>query len=271
MDLTELNRLYVIELRNNPNIHSEVTIKSYTAAMNKFYKENSRIYRMTKVEIKEYLSYIREVYSDSYYNAIGSSIKILFDKVLNQPNKMCWFKSIKTKRQFVNVMSYDEFINMVKRTSQIKHKLILLLFYSTGIRLSELLNIKLSDIDYLNKRIFINTAKCGRNRFVQLHKLTEKYLDVYLFKWSPRLYLFEGQKGGKYTSSSIQKIIKRVSDNKYHPHSFRHKYLTDLIEKEDVFAAMKMAGHSSLKSTLHYNHIAPERLNVMYNPLDRAI
>lgn len=271
MDLTELNKLYVIELRNNPNINSEVTINSYTAAMNKFYKENSRIYRMTKYEIKKYLAHIRKVYSDSYYNVIGSSIKILFDKVLNQPNKMSWFKSIKTKRHFVNIISFDEFKLIMSKTNQIKHKLVIILLYSTGIRLSELLNVKLSDIDYQNKRIFIETLKNGKNRYVQLHSIVIKYLKSYFRKWNPEMYLLEGKKGIKYTSSSVQKIIKKVSDGKFYPHLFRHTYITNVIEKTDVFSAMELAGHQSLKSTLHYNHISLERLKDTYNPLDRVI
>lgn len=270
MDLTELKKLYVIELRNNPNINSDRTIDSYVAAITKFYNENPRIYRMTKTEIKSYLAFIREEFSDSYYNVIGSSIKILFEKVLKQPNKMSWFRSIKTFPKFVNIISFDEFRLMMSKTEQIKHKLIIILLYSTGIRLSELLNIKLSDIDYLNKRIFIETLKNGKNRFVQLHETTEKYIIAYLKKWNPEEYLLEGKPGIKYTGSSVQKIVNRLSNNKHNPHKFRHSYLTNIIEKEDVFAAKEIAGHNSLRSTLVYNHIAADRLKRMYNPLDHA-
>lgn len=271
MNLTELTRLYVIELKNSSTINSERTIKSYIAAMIKFYNENSRIYRMTKEDIKLYMSNIRNKYSDSYYNVIGSSIKILYEKVLKQPNKMNWFKPLKIKRQFVNIISFNDFVMMMKNTDQIKHKLIIILFYSTGIRLSELLDIELSDIDYLNSRIFINTLKGGKNRYVPLHELTIKYLKSYLKKWHPIKYLFEGQNGDKYTSSSVQSMIKKVSNNKYSPHKFRHAFISNIIENEDVFATMELAGHSSLKSTLFYNHISPYRLNKMYNPLDMAI
>lgn len=268
MDLTELKRLYVIELRNNPRINSEVTINNYVAAVTKFYNNNSRIYRMTKEEIKEYLSSIRTEYSDSYYNVIGSSIKILYAKVFKQPNKMNWFVPIKTKRKFMDIMSFDEFKQMMLRTKQIKHKVILIILFSTGIRLSELLNIKLSDIDWLNKRIFINTSKLGKNRYVQLHELTEKYLISYFHKWKPEEYLIEGQYGGKYSPESVRKVVNKVSDNKYSPHDFRHHFGTELIEHEDVFFTMEMLGHRALRSTLHYNHISKERLKTTYNPLD---
>jgi integrase len=269
MNLTETLDLYVTELNINPNINSDKTISAYKNAIRKFYKENSRVYRMTKLDLKKYLSNIRVKYSDSYYNIIGSALKILFDRVFNQPNKMDWFESIKTKRKFVNIISFNEFKLMMSRTDQIKHKLIIILLYSTGIRMSELLNVKLSDIDYLNKRIFIETLKNGKNRYVQLHSITIKYLKVYFKKWTPEKYLLEGKNGIQYTSSSIQKIINKVSNNKFYPHLFRHTYITNVIEKTDVFSAMELAGHQSLKSTLHYNHIDPDRLNKIYNPLDK--
>ena len=120
MDLTEIINLYVIELRNNPDINSEETIKSYVNAVKKFYNENSRIYRMTKIDLKKYLSDIRTKYSNSYYNIIGSALIILFNKVFNQPNKMNWFESIKLKRKFVKIITFEEFKLIMSRTDQIK-------------------------------------------------------------------------------------------------------------------------------------------------------
>jgi len=133
-----------------------------------------------------------------------------------------------------------------------------------------LLDIKLRDIDWANKRIFINSAKGGKNRFVQLHKLTEKYLLGYLMEWKPKEYLLNGQDSQRYSSSSVQNVVKRISEGKYHPHSYRHAYLTNLIEHENVFAAQNMAGHESPNSTLFYYHISPDKLIGMYNPLDRV-
>lgn len=271
MNLTEIKENYVTELRNNPNVNSDSTINSYLASVTKFYKENNRIYRMTKQDLKVYMSNFRKRYSDSYYNVMGSSIKILFDKVFNQPNKMNWFETIKTEPKFVNIISYNKFVSMMQSTNQIKHKLIIILFYSTGIRLSELLNIKLTEIDWLNDRIFINTLKNGKNRYVQLHELTRRYLISYLKKWHPTVYLFEYKSGIKYSGSSVEKIVKRASNGDCYPHLLRHTYLTNVIEQEDVFAAKELAGHRSLRSTLHYNHIAPDRLKTMYNPLDCVI
>jgi len=266
MNLTELKQNYVTELRNKTNINSEQTIKSYVSVVNIFCNKNSRVYRLTEKDLKRYLSEIRKEYSDSYYNVIGSALKILYVDVLKQPFKMSWFHPVKTYKKFVDIITFDEFVGMMKATTQIKHKLIIILLYSTGVRLSELLDINLSDIK--EDRIFIRTLKNGKNRNVQLHLLAKKYLRKYLSKWNPKEYLFEGQFGGKYSGSSVQSIIKKVSNGRFHPHSFRHTYLTNIIEKLGVFPAMELAGHLSLDSTLHYNHIPQEKLINMYNPLD---
>lgn len=268
MELTEIKRLYVIELRNKTTINSDQTIKSYKSAVNKFLAENNRVYRMSEIQIKEYLSIIRKTYSGSYYNVIGSAIKLLFEKVLSQPRKMKWFKAIKSKKTFHNIMTNSEFIEMGRRCTNSKSKLIHVLLYSTGIRLSELLDIKLSDIDWDNNRIFIRSVKGGKNRFVPVHNILKRYILRYLREWDTLEYLLCGQNGGRYSSSSVQAIIKRTSNGKYTPHDFRHKYLTELIEHDNVFSAQEQAGHRSLSSTLTYYHMSINKLNSLFNPLN---
>jgi len=268
MELTEIKRLYVIELRNKTTINSDQTIRSYESAVNKFLNENNRVYRMSEIQVKGYLALIRETYSDSYYNIIGSAIKILFESVLRQPRKMKWFKAIKSKKTFHNIITNSEFMEMGRRCTNSKSKLIHVLLYSTGIRLGELLDIKLSDIDWDNNRIFIRSVKGGKNRFVPVHDILRRYIIKYLKEWNLPNYLLCGQNGGKYSRSSVQAIIKRTSNGKYTPHDFRHKYLTELIEHDNVFSAQEQAGHRSLSSTLTYYHMSIDKLNSLFNPLN---
>ena len=160
---------------------------------------------------------------------------------------------------------------MGKKCENIKHKLILAIFYSTGIRRSELLNIKLEDIDWTENRIFIHSVKNCKNGYVQLHELTKKYLLKYIKEWRPKEYLFNGQKTIRYSASSVFNVVNDASLGKYSPHDFRRTYLTNLIEKENVFAAKDIARHNSLKSTLHYYHIPKDKLKTMYNPMDEFL
>jgi len=266
MELTELKQKYDREL--NFVTKSENTKRQYNSVLNKFLKENNRVYRMSVEELKNYLSDFREKYSDPYFNVMGSVLKILYAKVLNQPQKMTWFKPVKSKPTFHDIMSNSEFIQMVKNCPNIKHKLIVFIFYSTGIRETELINVKLDDINFEDNSIFIRSLKNGKNRRVPLHQLTKKYLLVYLKNCRPKEYLINGQNSLKYSASSIQAIIKRASNGKYSPHDFRHAYATMIIEKEGVFPAKELLGHESLNSTLFYNHIPKSKLITMYNPLD---
>lgn len=189
----------------------------------------------------------------------------------NQPFKMKWFKSLKIERIFHNITSDDEFVSMMKSASNIKHKTIIIILYSTGIRLNELINLKLSDIDFVNKQIFIESLKRGKNRHVKLHELTERYIKSYIKKWNPKEYLLNGQFSLKYTDSSVRAIFKKVSNGKYHPSSARHYYATNIIEHEDIFFTQESLGHRSLNSTLHYNHISKDRLKTSYNPMDKFL
>jgi len=266
MELTELKLKYVTIL--DVHTRSNQTKKQYYSCINKFCKENARVYRLSKEQLIEYLALFRTRYSDSYYNVMGSALKLFYKEVLNQPNKMNWFKAIKSKPVYHDIMKDHEFISMMKNCGNIKHKLIVILLYSTGIRVGELVDIKLSDIDLTNNCIFINSLKGGKNRNVSIQPLTMKYLKVYLKEYNPEEYLLNGQFDLKYSIGSVQKIVKKVSNGKYTPHDFRHLFATKTIEKENVFAVQELLGHRSLNSTIHYNHIPKDKLNTMYNPLD---
>ena len=268
MTLTEIKSNYVTSLINKVTITSDQTRKSYISVVNKFCSINTRPYRTTKDELKQMLSGIRIKYSDSYYNIYGSALKILFEDVLNQPFKMSWFKSIPTKLIFHDIISKSEFIEMGRRCTNSKQKVIHVLLYSTGIRLSEMLNIKIDDIDFVGHRIYIKSVKKGKNRNVPIHPLLLRYLRIYFKEWHPKIYLLNGQKSLQYSPTSVQKIIFRISNGKYHPHSYRHTMLSNFIEHENVFKAKELAGHNNLKSTLIYYHISQKELINMYNPLD---
>jgi len=271
MELSEIHKNYVIEIGLLPL--SEETRAQYKSVLNKFLSENERCYRMSELELKQYFSDFRTKrnYSDSYYNVICSSVKILYEKVLKQPRKMNWFHPIKTIKTFKDIITYDEYRIMMGATKNLKHRTEIIILFSTGIRIGELLNIKIQDIDFANKRIFINSEKRGKNRYVQLHEKAENHIKAYLDKYKPKEFLFEGQFGGKYSETSIRHTLKKVSSEiskNIYPHLFRTTYISKVIEKENVFKAKELAGHQCLNSTLHYYHIPKDQLAQMYNPLD---
>jgi len=266
MELAEIKKIYVRE--TSLKTRSKATKDQYWSCVSKFYKSNSRIYRMSKNDLKNYMAEFRNEYSDSYYNVMGSSLKVLFEKVLNQPEKMNWFFTVKTDRQYHDIITNDDFVSMMKSAKNIKHKFIIILLFSTDIRETEFINIKLSDINYEDDSVFIRSLKNGKNRHVSLRPLCRKYLLAYLKQYVTVEYLLNGQSKAQYTASSMLKIIKKVSNNKYTVHDFRHTFSTLTIENENVFRTKEILGHKSLESTLHYYHIPKNKLNSMYNPLD---
>lgn len=267
MELSEINKRYDIELGLMPL--SAITKESYLSVKNKFIAENERIYRMSELDLKQYFSNFRERYSDSYYNVICSAVKILYERVLKQPNKMSWFYPIKSEKKFQQILTYDEFVEIMKAIPNVKHKTFTILLFSTGIRISELLNTKLSDIDLLHDKIFINTLKHGINRDVQIHAMAKKYINVYLKRFQPKEYLFENPNGGQYSATSIRNVLHKAEKQigkKVTPHSFRHQYITKVMDKEPLPKTMQMTGHKSIKSILHYYH--NQDISKVYNPLD---
>jgi integrase len=267
MELSELNKRYAIELGLMPL--SEITKENYKSVKNKFLSENERVYRMSELDLKRYFSGFRERYSDSYYNVICSAAKILYERVLKQPNKMNWFVPIKSEKKFHQVMTYEEFVSVMKSISNLKHKTFTILLFSTGIRISELLNIKLSQVDLIHDKIFIHTLKHGINRDVQIHEVAKKYILAYLKRFNPKEYLFENPNGGQYSETSIRNVLHEAETQigrKITPHSFRHQYITKLVDNASLPKTMQMTGHRSIKSILHYYH--NQDISQVYNPLD---
>jgi integrase len=267
MELSELFKTYDIEIGLMPL--SEKTVSQYISVLKKFVSENARCYRMSELELKQYFSGFRKRSSDSYYNVTCSSVKILFERVLKQPNKMLWFKSIPTEKKFKQIMTFEDFVLIMKGIKNLKHKTFIIVLYSTGIRIQELLNIRLCEVDLNTNRIFINTLKRGINREVPIHEIAKRYIIAYLKKFNPKEFLFENPNGGQYSATSIRNVLhlhEGETHKKVTPHSFRHQYITKMVTKENIFGTMDLTGHKCIKSVQHYYH--NQNINEMYNPLD---
>lgn len=253
------------------NYISDNTINCYCSNARQFiYHKHPTVFRNLTIEyLKKYMLDIKKQYSISKYNQMGTVISII-SKILHTPNKMKWFKPLTNIRKHKNILSHDQVINMVKNTNNLKHKTIIILLYSTGIRISELINIKRSDIDFVNKLMVISTSKNNSGGIVPLHDLTIKYIKAYI-KTENSEYLIKGNgRTGKYSKSSIRNIIKRVDESAY-PHLFRHSYLTEIVRNEDIYKAKLLARHKNIKSTEWYLHLDNSTIKNVYNPLDKII
>ena len=146
--------------------------------------------------------------------------------------------------------------------------------YGSGLRRSELLNLKLVDIDSKRMLIRVKDSKGNKDRYTLLSKTALEDLRIYFKDWKPREYLFEGQKGGKYSAVSVLKIVKEAAKKArikqtVTPHVLRHSFATHLLESGvDLRQIQVLVGHGSSKTTEIYTHVATNTFKNIINPLD---
>ncbi len=147
--------------------------------------------------------------------------------------------------------------------------------YSGGLRISELINLKVKDIDSNRMQIRIQQSKGKKDRYTLLSKKTLITLRQYFKEYHPKVWLFEGETGGQYADSSIYKIFKTALkqakiNKKVSIHSLRHSFATHLLESgTDLRYIQSLLGHSSSKTTEIYTHITTKGFDQIKNPLDK--
>ena len=190
------------------------------------------------------------------------------------PNRFYSIERPRKKQKLPKVLSKEEVKTLIHSTNNIKHRCIVSLLYSAGLRRSELINLKLEDIDSKRMLIHIRDAKRGKDRYTLLSKNTLHDLRQYYKAWKPKSYLFEGPKCKPYTGSSVEKIVKRAALKasilkKVTPHMLRHSFATHLLESgTDLRHIQTLLGHDSSKTTEIYTHVAVSSFNSIKNPLD---
>jgi integrase/recombinase XerD len=257
--------------------YSESTIKTYTVAFEDFinYYKGRNMDELSETDIKEYMLYLVEKrrVSSSYQNQAINAIKFYYEKVLGGDRKFYFIDRPFKEKKLPEVLNEEEVQKIMKQVDNLKHKCILLVIYSAGLRISELLNLKIRDIDSQRMLINIREAKGKKDRISLLSGKVLEYLREYIKKYRPRDYLFEGADGGQYTARSAQqvfknackkaKIIKPVS-----LHSLRHSFATHLLERgTDLRYIQSLLGHSSSKTTEIYTHITRKGMDQIKSPL----
>ena len=177
-------------------------------------------------------------------------------------------------KKLPSVLSIEEVKSIIESIDNLKHKCIIQLIYSAGLRISELTNLKIKDIDKNRKQIFVRGGKGKKDRQTVLSEKILEQLRKYYIQYQPKEYLFEGQLGGAYSERSIQQIFQEALRNanvKKHAtvHSLRHSFATHLLEAgTDLRYIQSLLGHSSSKTTEVYTHITTKGFDKIKSPLD---
>jgi site-specific recombinase XerD len=183
-----------------------------------------------------------------------------------------------SKSKFLpTVLSKEEIIEVIRNTRNIKHRTIIALIYSAGLRVGEVIDLELRNIDIDRMQLYIKSAKGRKDRVIFIAKSFIPLYYNYQMTYRPSKYFIEGPNGGKYTAGSIRKFLKRACKNagirkRVTPHTLRHSFATHLIEDGvGIRHVQELLGHSKPETTMIYTHIAKKDLLNIESPLDKVV
>lgn len=180
-------------------------------------------------------------------------------------------------RYLPTVLPKEEIISLLRATRNLKHRAILAMIYSSGLRIGELLELKLADIDVLRRQVLVKNSKGRKDRMVVLAASMLPLLNNYLSTYNPKVYFAEGQTGGIYSAQSIrvflQESCRRAGiKKKVSPHSLRHSYATHMLENGiDLRYIQELLGHSKPETTMIYTHVSRKDIMKIESPLDVTV
>jgi site-specific recombinase XerD len=223
--------------------------------------------RLGSHDFQSYLD-IYQFSSISQQNQVINAIRFLYKFGLDRKYDKVSFKRPKSEKKLPRVIDGEFIKEKLSKIENLKHKAILTLTYSVGLRVSEIVNLKIEDIDSKRMLIHIKNAKGRKDRIVPLSPNVLNLLREYFKEYRPSEYLFNGQFSSQYSIGSCQKIYKKYIENDGHIHTLRHSCATNLLEKgTDLKLIQKILGHSSVKTTEIYTHVSNQLLSKIELPV----
>lgn len=265
--------LQKLELKN----YSLNTCKTYVSLFEKFinFFNKKELVELSELDVRQYMLYlIQEHKSNSYINQTINSIKFYYEVVMGMPNRFYSIERPRKRQRLPKVLAKEYILRMIDRTKNIKHKCIIGLLYSSGLRRGELINLKIEDIDSSRMVIHIKDAKGNKDRYTLLSETTLCYLREYFIIYRPLVYLFESPYNTKYSAKSVAAIVRKAAEKakapiKVSPHTLRHSFATHLLENgTDLRYIQSLLGHSSTRTTEIYTQVAVKSFKSIKNPLD---
>lgn len=269
--------LELLQLKN----YSLNTINTYRNWFLMFlrYFNDTKPSSITKIEILKFLLQYKKSskWSASGQNQLISSIKFFFEQLLERPKENYDLPRAQKEDKLPTVFSMEEVKRILLSPDNSKHRSILCLAYSGGLRISEIVNLKIVDVDSSRMVITLRQAKGKKDRQVMLSIALLEMLRNYLKeqKNRPLVWLFEGANGAQYSVRSVAKIMDAAKDKagikkKGGIHALRHSFATHLLEGgTDLITIKELLGHQSLKTTQIYTHVSIKHISKVQSPLDK--
>jgi len=261
--------------------YSPRTIQNYEQALLRLAKHyNKSPLHMSAEEIENYLFHVLEVekLEPATINLHIGAFKKFFSLMAPDSTVMKSIDKLRDARKIPSILTSEEIMQMIFHTHNLKHRAIIELMYSSGIRLQECITLRPCDIDGKNHLVHIcwGEGKGRKERYTIIGKHALKTLRRYFVNYRPKITLFEGPHHKQYSKRSIEKIVgnaaKRAGIKKnVTPHTLRHSFATHLLEQNvNLCTIQKLLGHASIKTTTIYTHVSNAAISKVTNPLDLA-
>jgi len=261
--------------------YSKSSIQTYTFFVADFvnFHTQSALEELTNRSVELFIEkvFIDRKYSISSQRQFISALKLFIIFYPNTKIDDLQLERPKKSQKLPNVLSQEEVLRIIQGTKNLKHRAIIALLYSCGLRISELINLKLIDFTIERKQLIVKESKGRKDRYVSLADSFLPLLSNYYYSYKPKVYFVEGQGGFKYSAESIRQFLRKsCKEAGVHkvvtPHTLRHSYATHLLENGvDIRYIQSLLGHARPETTMIYTHVKRKDLMQIANPLDIAL
>lgn len=249
--------------------YSENTIKSYENQVNLFLKYFNGVFtEPSKINQKSIKGWIMEANTTNTRKHRLSALKLFYKFTVKQPLKFKNVEYPKSEKKLPKVIDFKKIKTAIDNIKNTKHKAIIALGYGCMLRVSEVINLKISDIDSKRMVVIVRNSKGRKDRIITLSQNLLDILREYYKAHKPKEYLFNGQNSPKYSSTSCNAIMKKYLGKNYHYHQLRHSGATNLLENgTDISLIQKLLGHNNIKTTMVYTHVSTALLSKIQMPV----
>lgn len=259
--------------------YSQSTVRTYTLefAQLLYVLRSFPVENLSSEQLRSYCFWcINELkLSENQMHSRINALKFYYERILGREKFFVAIPRPKKALALPKVLSTREVKRLFEVTVNSKHRLMLQLCYGMGLRVSEIVNLKVADIDSSRMQVLIADAKGKKDRYVNLPASILESLRTYYKNYLPKDYLFEGQYGEAYSVRSVQLVFKGAMKRakvrkKIGIHGLRHSYATHLLEYgTDITLIQKLLGHNNIKTTMIYTHVTNKNILSVESPLDR--
>ena len=253
--------------------HTVKAYKNHFAGLLLFYKDVPPE-KISIIQFQQYVLHLINIkqISESTQNQVINAVKFYWEKILGRDKKWIDIPRPRKPQTLPDVLSQEEIIFLINTLDNIKHKFLILLIYSAGLRKGEATNLRVSDMKIQRRSIFIRKGKGKKDRYVVMAESLVGYFQAYMKQCKPTYWLFEGQTGGQYSGSSVHNVFTNAKlKSGINPfatvHTLRHSYTTHCLENGfDLKLVQEALGHGSIKTTERYLHLTSDALKKLKSP-----